>query len=94
MEAKKYLCISLIRSQLMHCSQIWRPQLIRGITTLECLQLQRRAIKYILNDCTSSYKLRLLQLNLLLLMYIYELDDLMFLNKSLNMLLYQRLHLF
>jgi len=66
----------------MYCSQIWRPQLIRCITTLKCVQ--RRATKYILNDYISSYKSRLLQLNLLPLMYIYELNDLMFLIKSLN----------
>ena len=64
-EAKKYFYISLIRSQLiiMYCSQVWRPQPIRDITTLECVQ--RRATKYILNKYTSSYKTRLLQLNLL-----------------------------
>jgi len=28
-EAKKELYISLIRSQIMYCSQLWRPQLIR-----------------------------------------------------------------
>jgi len=44
----------------MYCSQIWRPQLIRDIITLE--RAQRRATKYILNDYTSSYKSRLLQL--------------------------------
>ena len=27
-EAKKQLYISLIRSQIMYCSQLWRPQLI------------------------------------------------------------------
>ena len=64
----------------MYCSQIWRLQLIRDITTLE--RVQRRATKYILNY--TSYKSRLLQLNLLLLMYIYELNDIMFLIKSLN----------
>ena len=81
-EAKKQLYISLIISQVMYCSQIWRPQLIRDITTLE--RVQRRATKYILNDYISSYKSRLQQLNLLPLMYIYELNDLMFLIKSLN----------
>ena len=32
-EAKKQLDISLIRSQLMHCSRVWRPQLIKDIRT-------------------------------------------------------------
>ena len=42
--------------------------------------------KFILNDYISSYKSRLQQLNLLPLMYIYGLNDLMFLIKSLNTL--------
>ena len=46
----------------------------------ECIQ--RRATKYILNDYTSSYKSRLQQLNILPLMFVFELQDLMFLIKS------------
>ena len=42
-EAKKQLYISLIRSQIMYCSQLWRPQLIRDINILE--RVQRRAIQ-------------------------------------------------
>ena len=34
-EAKEHLYISLARSQIMYCSQIWKPQLIRDITSLE-----------------------------------------------------------
>ena len=41
--------------------------------------VQRRATKYILNDYTSSYKSILQQLQVLPLMYIYELNDAMFL---------------
>jgi len=79
MEAKKNLYISLIRSQLIYCSQIWRPQLIKDITTLE--RIQQRATKFILNDYHSTYRSRLERLNL---MYIFELHDLMFLIKSLK----------
>ena len=81
-EAKKKLYIALVRSQLIYCSQLWRPQLIKDITALECIQ--RRATKYILNDYNSSYKSRLQQLHMLPLMYIYELNDIMFLVKSLK----------
>ena len=81
-EAKKQLYIALICSQLLYCSQLWRPQLIKDITMLE--HVQRCATKYILNDYTSSYKSRLKQLQMLPLMYIYELDDLMFFIKSLQ----------
>ena len=59
-----------------------RPQLIKDITMLE--RIQRRATKYILNDYNSSYKSRLQQLNILPLMFIFELQDLMFLIKSLK----------
>jgi len=66
----------------MYSSQIWKLRLIKDITTLE--PVQYTITKYILNDYTSSYKSRLQLLNLLSLMYIYELNDLMFLIKSLN----------
>ena len=65
---KKKLYISLIRSQLLYCSQVWHPFLIKDISLLE--HAQRRATKYILNDYQSSYKSRLLNLKLLPLMYI------------------------
>ena len=80
--AKKQLYIALVRSQLLYCSQLWRPHLIKDITMLE--RIQRRATKYILNDYTSSYKSRLQQLSILPLMFIFELQDLMFLIKSLK----------
>ena len=67
---------------MLYCSQLWRPQLIKNITILE--HVQRRATKYILNDYTSSYKSRLQQLQMLPLMYVYELNDMMFLIKSLK----------
>jgi len=80
--AKKLLYISLVRSQLTYCSQLWRPHLIKDILTLE--RVQRHATKHILNDYVSSYKSRLTTLHLLPLMYIYELNDIMFLIKSLK----------
>ena len=75
--AKKLLYISLVRSQLTYCSQIWRPQLIRDITALE--KVQRRATKFVLNDFTSDYKTRLTRLGLLPLMYYFEYLDITFL---------------
>ena len=80
--AKKQLYIALVRSQFQYCSTLWRPQLIKDITMIE--RIQRRATKYILNDYNSSYKSRLQQLNLLPLMYNFELQDLLFLIKSLK----------
>ena len=74
--SKKILYISLIRSQLTYCSQIWRPHLLKDITALE--RIQRRATKFILNDFSSDYKSRLVALQILPLMMQLELYDLMF----------------
>ena len=81
-QAKKLLYISLVRSQLLYCSQLWRPYLIKDIQMLE--RVQCRATKYILNNNKLSYKSRLEQLHLLPLMYTYELNDLLFFIKSLK----------
>ena len=70
---RKKLYVALIRSQLIYGSQIWRPTLLKDIQKLE--QIQRRATKYILQDYSSDYKTRLIALNMLPLMMIYELND-------------------
>ena len=80
--AKEQLYIALVRSQLQYCSILWRPQLLKDITTIE--HIQRRATKYILLDYNSTYKSRLQQLNLLPLMHYFELQDIMFFIKSLK----------
>lgn len=80
--SKKLLFISLVRSQLMYCSVLWKPHLIKHIQLIE--RVQRRATKYILNDFTSNYKSRLLKLQMLPLMYILDLNDIRFFIKSLN----------
>ena len=54
--SKKLLYILLVRSQLIYCSQLWRPYLLKDIITLE--RIQRRATKFILNDYQSSYRFR------------------------------------
>ena len=46
--------------------------------------MQRHATKFILNDYTSDYKTRLIQLGLLSLVYIYEIADILFFIKSLK----------
>ena len=76
------LYVSLVRSQLLYCTQIWRPHLMKDILTIE--RVQRRATKYILNDFISCYKTCLLKLNLLPLMYMFELQDLLFAIKSIK----------
>ena len=64
-QAKKILYLSLVRSQLMYCSPIWRPQFLKDI--------QRRATKFITNDYSSSYKSRLVSLHMLPFMMQLEL---------------------
>ena len=69
--------LSLVRSKLSYCSQLWRPRLMEDIICLE--KIQRRATKFICNDFPSDYKSRLSLLHLLPLMYWLELQDIMFL---------------
>ena len=71
-----------MRSQLLYCLQLWRPQLIKDIHRLQ--RIQHRATKYIPKNYDLSYKQRLEQLHILPLMYTYELNDLMFLIKTLK----------
>ena len=75
-QTKRSLYLSLVKSKLLYNSPVWRPQFIKDITIIE--RIQRRATKYILNDYTSSYKIRLISLNLLPLMMQFELNDVMF----------------
>ena len=71
-----------VHMQLFYCTQVWRPHLMKDILNTE--RVQRRATKHVLNDYTSSYKTRLMQLNLLPLMYLFELHDILFAIKSLK----------
>ena len=68
---RKTSYISLVRSQLLYGSQIWRPALIKDIKILE--QIQRRATKFILNGHYTDYKSWLLKLHLLPLIMTLEL---------------------
>ena len=77
---KKRLYISLVRSQLLYGSQIWRPLLHKDINPIE--SVQRRATKYILNDYASDYRSRLVKLNVLPLSMLLELSDICFFIKS------------
>jgi len=63
----------MVWSQLLYCTQIWNPHLMKDILTLE--QIQHRGTKYLLNDYTSSYKTHLVKLRILPLMYLLELQD-------------------
>ena len=77
-----HLYLSLVRSKLTYCYQLWRPYLIKDIISLECVQ--RRATKFVLNDYSSNYKARLISLKLLPLMYWFELQDILLLVKCMK----------
>ena len=81
-ELRKQLYFALVRSKLSYCSQLWRPHLLADISTIE--RVQRRASKFILHDYSSNYKDRLIKLNLLPLSYWLELQDILFLIKSIQ----------
>ena len=80
--ARKRLYFTLVRSHLVYCSPLWRPHLIKDIENFE--RVQRRATKFILNNYHLDYKSRLLQCQILPLMYFLELNDILFLVKSLK----------
>ena len=81
-DVKRRLYISLVRSNLSYCSQLWRPRHLKDITLLE--RVQRRATKYIIPNPNLDYKSRLISLHLLPLMYWLELLDIMFLVKCIK----------
>ena len=77
---RRQLYLTLVRSHLGYCSQLWRPFLVKDILHIE--QIQRRHLNnYMLNDFNSDYKSRLIELNILPLSYAYwfEFLDLSFL---------------
>ena len=71
--AIKLLYLTLVWSQLTHCSQLWNPYLIK-----DTKRVQRWATKFILSDYVSDYKTCLLRLGILPLMYMLDLCDIMF----------------
>ena len=80
--AKCSLYTSLVRSQLLYCSPVWHPYLLRDIRCLE--QVQRRATKFVTNIPVMDYRNRLIHLKLLPLMMEYEIADIMFLVRSIK----------
>ena len=80
---RKSLYLSLVRSKLTYCSQLWRPYFIKDILLIE--KIQRRATKFITcYDPSLDYKSRLSTLHVLPLMMFFELLDLLFLIKCLK----------
>ena len=80
--AKNVIYLSLVRSQLLYCSPVWRPYLLKDIKALE--GVQRRATKFVLNDYSSNYRERLINLNILPLMMQLEINDILFFIKCIK----------
>ena len=78
----KAIYLTLVRSQLMYCTPIWHPYLLKDIQNIE--RIQRCATKFILTGYDSNYKTWILTLKLLPLMYLFELQDIIFTVKSLK----------
>ena len=78
---KKMLYLSMVHSQLMYCSPIWRLNLIKDILKFE--KVQRHATKGLY---FRLFLKRLRSLNLLPLMYQFEINGIMFCIKSLKSL--------
>ena len=91
-KAKKLLYLSLVRSKITYCFQVWRPCFIKDIIALECIQ--RHAKKFILGDFSLDYKSHLIYLHLLPLMYVFERFDILLLSMCLSLItLLDHLHL-
>ena len=75
MALNRTLYLTLVRSQVTYCSQVWRPYHVQDTKALE--RLQRRATKYVLNNYQLDYKSRLISLNLLPLTLWMELQDIL-----------------
>ena len=81
---RKTLYLSLVRSLLEHCSQIWRPTSTTGLEKFE--KIQKRAIKWILDEENSSYSeleyfSKLTNLNIPPIHNKFQLNDLLLLHK-------------
>ena len=76
---RRELYLTLMRSQICYCSQLWSPMYLNDISTLELVQ--HRATKFILPGSTLSYKERLIELKLLSLMHWYDFQDILFILK-------------
>ncbi len=79
---KKQLYLSLVKSSISYCCQLWIPHLCKNIQSIE--RIQRRATKYILKDYISDYRSRLLSLHMLPLMYWLDLQDIILMIKCLK----------
>ena len=84
-QARRSLCLQLVRSNFAFASQIWCPQSVELINDIE--KVQRRATKFILSLgflTDVPYSSRLKDLDLLPITYWHEFLDLVLLHKIIN----------
>ena len=80
--SKRLPYLALIRSHLGYASEIWSPYLHKDMASLE--RVQRRALKYILNNYNLCYTDRLMKLSVLPVSYWHEQKDHCILHKLIN----------
>ena len=81
-QLRKVLYLTMVRSQLAYGSQVWAPQTVNNIMTVE--RVQRRATKFILSlpyQTDISYKERLITIGIIPICYWHEYLDLVYLYK-------------
>ena len=83
-QQKGALYLAVVRSQFNHCCVVWRPTCCSMLDKFE--RIQRRAVKWILNEDGHHYNdieylARLRDLNLLHLKYFFMLNDLIIFHK-------------
>ena len=85
---KRTLYLAMVRSQLEHCSPIWRPVTSTQIFRFE--SVQKNAIKWILNEEFISYSdnetyiKKCKEINILPISKKFDLNDLVFFHKIIN----------
>ena len=84
---KRILYLTLVRSQFEHCSVVWRPYNKTTINKLE--NLQKKAVKWILNEehqsySDSAYIIKCCLLNLMPINFRFLLNDLILLHCIIN----------
>lgn len=86
-DRRRILYLTLVRSQFEHCSPVWRPNGSYMISKLE--NFQKKCIKWILKEeeksyCNNIYLRKCKQLNLLPLLYRFNINDLILFHKIVN----------
>ena len=79
---RKALYMTMVRNQLAYCCQVWAPQSVNNISTIE--RVQRCATKFILSlpyNTNMSYKERLVTIGIIPICYWHEYLDMVYLFK-------------